>query len=98
MSRGADIVEECPDADALRLLSAFGRALDDQPRALTRRFGVVNLFWVAVEELGARRGPGALEALVSGGYLRRRPRHPETGRVTPAGRRLLEKRRALSAA
>lgn len=79
----------CVDADAMRLLDAFGRALSDQPPALTRRFGVVNLLWVAVEELGAARGPASLEALVASGYLRLHPRHPEIGRVTPAGARLL---------
>ena len=84
------VADGCPDADAMQLLDAFERARDDQPSALTRRFGVVNLFWVAVEELGTTRGPGALEALVAGGYLRRHPRHPELGRVTPAGTRLLE--------
>ena len=89
MRRGRHVADDRADADALQLLSAFDRALDDQPPALTRRFGIVNLFWVAVEELGTTRGPGALEALVAGGYLRRHPRHPEVGRVTPAGARLL---------
>lgn len=96
MSRRA-VADGCADADAMQLLDALARALGDQPPALTRRFGVVNLFWVAVEELGATRGPGTLEALVSGGYLRRHPRHPEIGRVTPAGARLLAGAQAVAA-
>jgi hypothetical protein len=70
-------------------LGAYGRVLDDQPLALSRRFGIVNLSWIAVEELGATRGPDALEALLNAGYLRRHPRDPEIGRVTPTGSRLL---------
>lgn len=96
MSRRA-VADGCADIDAMQLLDALGRAVCDQPPALTRRFGVVNLFWVAVEELGATRGPGALETLVAGGYLRRHPRHPEIGRVTPAGARLLASAQSVAA-
>ncbi len=75
--------------DAARLLQALHRAGLAQPPGLTRRHGVLNLHWVAVEELGAARGPRALEALVTRGLLRRRSDCPEIGRVTPAGLRAL---------
>lgn len=75
-------------ADARRLLTAFHRAQAEQPPELTRRFGIINLSWVSVESLGAR-GPRVLEALVAEGYVRRHPRCPEIGRVTPAGAWLL---------
>lgn len=73
--------------DQTRLLLALGRASREQPPALTRRHGIVNLSWIAVEELGSERGPRALDALVARGFLRRHARHPEIGRLTPAGTR-----------
>lgn len=97
MSRGRFVADGRSGSDAAHLLAAFGRALDDQPRALTRRFGVVNLYWIAVEELGPARGPRALDALVAGGFLRRGPHDPDIGRITPAGQRLLQETLAAAA-
>jgi hypothetical protein len=77
------------EPDETRLLAALQRAGLDQPVSLTRRHGILNLYWLAVEELGTRRGPCALEALVARGLLRRDPACPEIGRVTPAGIRVL---------
>ncbi len=77
------------EPDETRLMAALRRAGLEQPSGLTRRHGILNIYWVAVEELGARRGPRALEALVARGFLRRDPACAEIGRLTPAAARAL---------
>ena len=95
MSRAKGVSRAGADLD--KALAALKRARRAQPPELTRRFGILNLFWVAVEELGAARGPRALEALVADGYVRRHPRHPGVGRLTSAGLQALGREEARAA-
>lgn len=90
MARRKPTRDPIPTApDETRLLLALRRAGLEQPQGLTRQHGILNLHWLAVEELGASRGPRALEALVARGLLSRRRQAPEIGRLTPAGLRTL---------